>query len=401
MQSLFDRHVQMIRTTPNASSRQYVSTIHWDLPLIAIRGPKGVGKSTIMRQFIQQHYDLYDRSVLYCSCDGVYFASHSLLELADNFYKHGGKHLFLDEIHHYDNWSQEIKEMYDLYPDMRVVISGSSLLKLMTGDADLSRRCINYDIQGLSFREYLHLYKGIELPSCSLEDLLAHPGDLCQTVNHVCHPLAYFHDYLETGYYPFGNKITDKVDYFTTLEQVVNNVIDYELVRICKVDITNVRKIKALVNILAQSVPYEVDIQKIASQSNMQRKTVLEYLSHLSNGKIIQLLYSDLLTVKKLQKPDKIYLENSNLLYALATTPVHIGTAREVFAVNQLSERHTVEYSKQKGDFRIDGKYTIEVGGADKSYKQIADIPNSYILADDMEHPYGNKLPLWSLGFLY
>ena len=380
--------------------RECGTQINWDAPMLAIRGAKGVGKSTILRQYIRSHYQTTDRSVLYCSLDNNYFADHSILDLAEQFYRIGGKHLFLDEIHKYDNWSRELKEIYDLYAtEMRIVISGSSLLSLQQGNADLSRRCVNHDIQGLSFREFLRFYKGLEFPVASLEQILNEPFSIIEPVHKQCRPLAYFDEYLTCGYYPYYKD--NVVDYYTILNNVVRYIIEDELPRICKVELGNTRQIRALMNILASSEPFEVDITKLSVLSGLQRKTILTYLNHLSNAKLIHLLYSDYLNAKKMQKPDKIYIENANMLKALATHPLKEGTLRETFVINHLAFKHSVEYGKQHGDFVVDGKYTFEVGGAGKTFKQIADIPNSFILADDLDYPFGNKLPLWLIGFLY
>lgn len=373
--------------------------INWDAQLIAIKGPRGVGKTTLMLQYIKLHYELSTKEVLYCTLDSVYFSSHSLLDLVENFYKNGGKHLFLDEVHKYPTWSKEIKEIYDMYPDLRVVISASSLLNILNADADLSRRCIPYNMQGLSFREFLLFYKQISLPICSLREVIASPDELCLKVNELCRPLPFFKEYLQYGYYPFF--LRNQTDYYTSIEQVVSFIIETELPQLCGVDIGNVRKLKALLGILATSVPFEVDISKLATTIGIHRNTVIEYLNSLEKAKLLHLLYSDLMSVKKMQKPDKIYLDNPNLLYALAAHSVKIGTAREVFVVNQLSYEHEVEYGKKTGDFKVDGKYIFEVGGESKSYDQIADLPDSYILADNIEMPYRHKLPLWLIGFLY
>jgi len=399
MDTLFTKHDQYLQVTPMEIVRDCMNDIDWDAPMLSIRGPKGVGKSTLMRQYIKMHFAPDDRSVLYCSLDGIYFASHRLLDLAEMFYHRGGKHLFLDEVHKYENWSRELKEVSDLYPDLHIVISGSSLLSLSGGQGDLSRRCIDHDISGLSFREYLCFYKGIKIPRYTLEEILTNPVAICRQVNELCQPLAEFHTYLQYGYYPFYLHFPKS--YGTAIEQVLNLVIDEELPAICKVETANCRKIKALIDVLCSTVPFEVDISRMSQQSGLQRNTVIEYLSHLQKAGILNLLYSDLRNVKKMQKPDKIYLENSNMLYALMVNNVPIGTIRETFAVNQLSYLHMVEYGKKQGDFRVDGLYTFEVGGADKTYKQIADIPNSYILADDITTPIRNKLPLWMFGFLY
>lgn len=399
MDTLFEKQEAMLRATSMEIVRSFMDSINWNAPMLCIRGPRGVGKSTLLRQYIKQHFHSGSEEVLYCSLDWVYFSQHSILEVAANFYKRGGKLLVIDEVHKYEGWSREVKETAETYPTLQLMLSGSSLLKLLDGDADLSRRCRGYDMPGLSFREYLQFYKGITLPVYSLEELVAAPKEIAAEVNNVCRPLQHFHEYLRYGYYPFY--LTNPIDYYALIEQTTNYVIDVELPQQRKVNPANCRKIKALLNVLAQQVPYDVDISKLSSASSLQRNTVLEYLNHLDNAKLINLLFSDNMSVKKMQKPDKIYLENPNLLYALATTPVNIGTARECFTVNQLSHNHTVEYGKAQGDFRVDGKWTFEVGGNGKSFHQIADIPNSFILADDIEMPRGNKLPLWMIGFLY
>lgn len=399
METLYARHDQYLQVTPTEIVRQCMCDIDWNAPILSLRGPKGVGKSTLMRQHIKLNYAADDRSVLYCSVDGIYFSTHKLIDLATLFYRNGGKHLYLDEIHKYENWSREIKEIGDLYPDLQIVLSGSSLLSLNDGQADLSRRCINHDISGLSFREYLRFYKGIDVPRFRLEDILQRPVEICRLLNDLCKPVVEFHEYLRVGYYPFYLHYSRS--YSTAIEQVINHVIDQELPAICHVEVANCRKIKALMGILCSTVPFEVDISRMSIQSGLQRNTVIDYLSYLQKAGLLQLLYSDIKNVKKMQKPDKIYLENSNMLYALAISDVPIGTARETFVVNQFTYEHEVEYGKKQGDFRVDGTYVFEVGGIGKSFEQIADVPNSYILADDIDSPQGKKLPIWLVGLLY
>lgn len=399
METLFAKQDRLLMLTSTEIIRTIMHKINWDAQLIGIRGPRGVGKTTLMLQYIKQHYKVYQRDVLYCTLDSVYFSNHTLLELVDTFYKNGGKHLFLDEVHKYPTWSKEIKEIYDMYPDLRVVFSASSLLNIMNADADLSRRCIPYEMQGLSFREFLLFYKQLDLPIYTLEEVLTSPEDLCSKVNAVCRPLPYFKEYLQYGYYPFYLK--NQMDYYISIEQVTNFIIETELPQLCGVDVANVRKIKALLGILATSVPFEVDISKLSTTIGIHRNTVIEYLNILDRAKLLQLLYADLLSLKKMQKPDKIYLDNPNLLYAIASSPVKIGTACETFVVNQLSCDNVVEYGKKTGDFKVNGLYTLEVGGEGKTYDQIANVPDSYILADGIETPYRCKLPIWVVGFLY
>ncbi len=399
METLFAKQDRLLKLTSTKIVRELMKQIHWETQLIAIRGARGVGKTTLMLQYIKLNYPTYSREVLYCTMDSVFFSNHSLLDLADTFYKNGGKRLFLDEVHKYPTWSKEIKEIYDMYPDLQIVFSASSLLQILNGDADLSRRCIPYTMQGLSFREFFLFYKNIELPIYSLKDILSFPEKLCAEVNDKCHPLPFFKEYLQYGYYPFY--LRNQLDYYTSIEQITNFIIETELTLLCKVDVANVRKLKALLGVLATSVPFEVDISKLATTIGVHRNTVISYLYDMDKAELINMLFSDLLSVKKMQKPDKIYLDNPNLLYALASQPVKKGTVRETFVVNQLAYLHQIEYGKTAGDFKVDGQYFFEVGGENKTYKQIADVPDSYILADNIETPYHHKLPIWCIGFLY
>lgn len=399
MDKLFKLQNRLLDRTPMQIVRECAKNINWNTQLLSIRGPKGVGKTTIILQHIRSTFPKGDRSYLYCKLDSGYFANHTLSELVEQFTMEGGKYLFLDEVHKYENWSTEIKDIYDYYPDLQVVISGSSLLSLMEGDVDLSRRCVSHDIQGLSFREYLQFYKNIRLPEYDLDYILQNAGEICSEVNTLCKPVAAFHEYLKVGYYPYYQHNT--IDYYDIIEQVVNYVIDEEMPRICKVELSNTRKIKALLYVLAQSEPFEVDMNRLSVQSGLRRETILNYFQYLQKAKLINLIYSDLKNVKKLQKPDKIFVADPNMLQALTTIPVKAGTIRETFAVNQLSVRHQVEYGRNKGDFLVNGKYTFEVGGEDKDYTQIANIPDSYILADNMEYASGHKIPLWMIGLLY
>lgn len=399
MDSLFIKQERLLAQTSTNIVRELMRNIHWNSRLIAIRGSRGVGKTTLMLQYIKLNYHPGSREVLYCTLDGIYFSNHTLLELIERFYLQGGKHLFLDEVHKYPAWSKELKEAYELYPSLRIVFSGSSLLNILNADADLSRRCLPYNMYGLSFREFLMFYKNIGLPLYSLQEILENAGGICQEVNQKCRPVQMFDAYLHEGYYPFftGNR----EDYYINIENVINLILEQEMPLLCGVDPAYVRKLKALLGILATSVPYEVDITKLAGTIGLTRNSVIVYLQNLDRAELIKLLYSDLLSVRKMQKPDKIYLQNPNLLYAIASAPVHIGTARETFVINQLSVNHEVEYGKAHGDFVIDHKYTFEVGGADKSFKQIADLPDSFILADNMEFATGKKLPLWLVGLTY
>ena len=403
MDTLFRKHDRLLANTSMDIVRDQMNQIHWNAQIISIMGPKGVGKSTLLRQYVTRNYQIGDRKALYCSADSVDFSTRTLVELAEQFFINGGELLIVDEIHKYkpgtSDWSKEVKEIYELFPKLKLIVSGSSLLKLKEGDADLSRRSIKYTMPGLSFREALRFYHGLDFPKWTLEDILTHPFDLWEMVTSKCKPVVHFKEYLEKGYYPF--LLEGEGEYFTRIEQVVNYIIETELPQICKVDVANIRKLQALVKLIAEEVPFELNANKIAGSMEIGRDTVVEYLKYLGDAKILNLLYSDRKKTGKLSKPDKVYLENPNLLYAIAPDKVEIGTARESFAMNSLSESHLVEYGKAHGDFKIDSKYTFEIGGRSKDFSQIAGIPDSYIFADDWDMPDGAKLPLWMLGFLY
>lgn len=398
MEALFRKHRIFMSQVSMKIVRQMINAIDWEKQLVSIRGSRGVGKTTLMRQYIRQTYGLNAGEALYLVMDSMYFTNHTLLEVAERFHMVGGKHLFLDEVHKYPTWSKEIKEINDLWPDLKITFTGSSLLQILNADADLSRRVLGYDMAGLSFCEYLKFYKGIELPSYSLDTILSDADNICQRVCEVCRPQALFEEYLRVGYYPFYDG--DEQEYYSRIENVVSFIIDQEMTQFCGVEPAYTRKLKAMLLFLANNVPYDVNIAKLSSYLEINKNTVLSYLASMEKAELLKLLYTDNKSVTKMQKPDKVYLHNPNMLYALSPEE-KIGTIRECFVANQLSTSHTVEYGKAQGDFKIDGKITIEVGGKDKSFDQIANIPDSYILADSMEFPIGKKLPLWLVGFLY
>ena len=401
MDRLFQLHDDYLSVVPMGYVRSYIKKIDWNLRLIAIKGPKGVGKSTLILQYIRQNFKVGDRHVLYCSADTGYFSTHSIVETASRFVKSGGTHLFIDEIHKYDNWSQEIKEIYDLYKSLHIVVSGSSLLRINDGRADLSRRLVEYEMPGLSFREYLRFNAGLDLEPVSLKDLLDNPTVFCANVLKKCRPLEFFHKYFKEGYYPFFFEY--KSVYQQQVENVVNYTIDTELTSRRGLEVGNTRKVKALLQILSGMVPYQVDISKISRITGLQRGTILKYFKYLEEAKLIHRLFAELDSVSDLQKPDKILLDNPNLIYALSETAPQVGTLRESFFCNQLlSAGHRVEYSGlESGDFRIDKKYFVEVGGEDKGFRQLYNEENGYVAADDIENAIFHKIPLWAFGFLY
>lgn len=401
METLFERHDIYLDDVPMGYVRSIMNTIDWDAKLIMIKGPKGVGKSTLLKQYIKRNFSTDDRHVLYCSADTSYFSTHTLVEVAMTFYRLGGRHLFIDEVHKYSNWSSEIKEIYDLYRDLHVVLSGSSLIQINDGEGDLSRRIIAYNMPGLSLREFIYFDTGLQLDSIALDELLENPNTFCSYVRNQCSPLEHFKQYIQKGYYPFY--FENKKTYSIIMESVIDHIVNNELVRFRCIDTGNTRKIKALLRIISEMTPYDVDITKLSKAIGIKRDTVLRYLCSLDEAKLTIRLFSKLDTITGLQKPDKLYLDNSNLLYALSSEKPQIGTVRETFFANQLiSAGHKLEYAGYKsGDFRIDNNIVVEVGGADKGFGQVKNEENSFVASDDIESASLRKIPLWAFGFLY
>jgi len=401
MEKLFERHDAYISTISMDYVRDMMQRINWDARLIVIRGPKGVGKSTLMKQYIKSHFDADDRHVLYCSADTNYFTTHTLVDVADTFVKRGGIWLFIDEVHKYTGWSREVKEIYDLHPDLHIILSGSSLIQINDGQADLSRRILIYDMPGLSLREFIRLDQGLDIEPTTLDQLLASPNQYCRKVMSLCRPLEHFANYQRFGYYPFF--LEGKQEDYDKVENVINYIVDVELTKHRGIDVGNTRKIKALLQVISQMTPYEVDIAKLSKATGIMRATVLKYLTHLEEACLIRRLFTDLKNVTDLQKPDKVYLDNTNLLYTLSPEKPEIGTVRETFFANQLaSAGHKIEYAGfKKGDFRVDDTIVIEVGGHEKGFSQISGQENAYVAADDIESAYRGKIPLWAFGFLY
>ena len=398
MQTLFERNNRLLARVSTEFVRSLMNDIAWQQRLIGIRGARGVGKTTLLLQYQLMLFGMANPKALYCSLDHPYFLNHTLLETAEQFDRQGGECLLLDEVHKYPHWSREIKNIYDSIPTLKVVFTGSSLLEILNAEADLSRRCLSYVLPVLSFREYLTFFHQLSLPRLTLPELLEKAAPLCADINRHVRPLQFFSHYLQQGCYPFGKEDADS--YEQRLQAVADLILQMELPELRKVEMGNVRKIKALLVTLANNVPMLVDTTRLAMLTGISRPTVLTYLQYLQQSGLIRLLYSDELSVKKMQKPDKVLLGDSNLLYAFSQTSPLIGTVRETFLCSQLAYQHSVEYTK-KGDFLIDKQFTIEVGGQSKDGKQIASVPDAYIAADDTEYAFGNKLPLWLFGLLY
>lgn len=397
MEALFEKFYKKIDFINLDFKRSLMNEIQWESRLIGIKGARGVGKTTLLLQFIKEHLPINELT-LYVSLDNIWFAENKLSKLVNDFVKKGGKYLFLDEVHKYPNWSQELKNIYDDYPELKVVFTGSSLLEVLNARADLSRRAVVYMLQGLSYREYLEIKLGVKLPKLELDDLVKNHLELAKEFNRLINPLQYFEEYLKTGYFPYFLEVPSL--YYHRIEEVINMIIEIELPLLRKVDSTYISKLKQLLQIIAESVPFIPNVSKLSERIGINRNTFTAYLHYLQEANLTRNLYKDAHGISLLQKPDKIYLENTNFQYALAPRNTVIGSIRETFLVNQLSYQYQVEYANQ-GDFLINRSYTIEVGGKGKAKKQILGIDKSYIASDNIEYGTGNKIPLWMFGFLY
>jgi len=397
MDNIKEKHRKKITFTSLEFIRSAMNTIDWSSRLIGIKGARGVGKTTLLLQFIKKHHD-NDPTVLYASMDDIYFTDNTLIDFATSFARQGGKRLFLDEVHKYQNWSQEIKNIYDDLPELKVVFTGSSLLEIINARADLSRRAIVYKIQGLSYREYLVLSLSIQFDVFPIEDILFHNAEITEIINQKIKPLQYFAHYLSNGYYPFFKE--SETLYHARLAEVVNMIIEFELPLLRGVDIAYTNKLKQLLYIIAQSVPFVPNISKLSERIGINRTTLITYLNYLQEAGITRNLYKQAGGITQLQKPEKIYLENTNLAYTFTSEKPNTGNLRESFLANQTGFQHQLTYPEQ-GDLIIDQKYLIEAGGSKKTNKQITGIQNSFIAADDIEFGYDNKVPLWLFGFLY
>lgn len=397
MNGLHEKYIRKIDATPMDFTRSLMDTIRWEARLIGIKGARGVGKTTLILQYIKKNIPI-DQSSLYVSLDNIWFADNTISSLVDQFVKQGGKFLFLDEVHKYANWSQELKNIYDDYPELKIVFTASSLLEILNARADLSRRAIVYTMQGLSYREYLNLKLGLHLPSYSLSDILEGHLEISREINTHIKPLQYFSGYLQQGYFPFFQEVPEL--YFQRIEEVINLILEIELPLLRKVEVAYVSKLKQLLQIISESVPFVPNVTKLSERIGVNRNTFVSYLYFLEEAHITRNLYKDAKGITQLQKPNKIFLENTNLQYALSPDQANIGNIRETFFLNQLSAKHTLEYIDGT-DFLVDHQYLFEVGGKSKNRHQISNQDNSFLVADDVEYGMGNKIPLWLFGFLY
>lgn len=386
LQVTFDK---LLRETRVDFHRYMYSEINWDNRMTGLVGPRGVGKTTLVLQYIKEK--LNRNEALYVTAEDFYFASHRLLDLADDFSKQGGKYLFIDEIHKYKDWSRELKLMYDYHSELKVVFTGSSVLDINKGISDLSRRAALYKMQGLSFREYLWLFHRIEMPVYSLQDILKQQVILPEEFR----PLAYFSDYLQRGYYPFALEH----DFDLHLQQIINITLETDIPQYADMNVSTGRKLKQLLAIIAKSVPFKPNMSSIASMLNVSRNNIADYCLYIEEAGLIAQLRDVTGGVRGLGKVDKIYLDNTNLIYSLGHDVSEVGNMRETFFLNQMRVKHDV-ITSPISDFLIDDM-TFEVGGKNKKQKQLQGVEKGYVVKDDIESGYMNVIPLWQFGLNY
>ena len=396
LQYLFNNYHRKIARIDLRYKRYLYDQINWSARIISIKGARGVGKTTMLLQHILENYEDIDKT-LYASLDDLWFATHSLIDLVDWADQHGMQRLYLDEVHKYEGWSETLKNIYDSYPDMSIVYTSSSLLIMDNGKVDLSRRQTAYTLYGLSFREFLAFENVLHYPAIPLEDLLQ---------NHVRHAMqivqkvkvaSYFETYLEHGYYPFYREVGE--DFASRLREIVSVVIDSDLPAVENMTFETIQKVKKLVMIISERVPFEPKMSELWAQLATNNELGLRMLYALDKAQILALLSSKAKNYKFLYKPDKIFLGNPNLMHALCPM-VNKGNERETLFCCQLQVNNDVKHPL-RGDFLINDKYLFEVGGRKKSFEQIADVPDSFLAVDDTEVGHGNRIPLWLFGFTY
>lgn len=378
-----------LQQTISAFHRYMYSQVSWQARMFGLVGPRGVGKSTMILQYIKEHRDTCH--MFYVSADHLYFSSHSLVELVDEFAKEGGEQIFIDEIHKYEYWSRELKQIYDSHPDIKVMFTGSSVLDIYKGYADLSRRAPIFMMQGLSFREYLMLFHNIEIPIISLDEILSQKAKL-PTIDH---PLPLFWDYLKRGYYPFATESNFEL----RLRQVINQTMEVDIPLYAKMNVSTGRKLKKLLAVISQSVPFKPVMDSIATVIGVSRNVLPDYFLYMEQAGMIGQLRDDTGGIRGIGKVDKVYLDNTTIAYLLGGASADIGNIRETFFYNQMRVTTDV-ISSRISDFEIGGR-TFEVGGKKKGKKQISDAIEGYVVKDDIEYGSGNIIPLWAFGLTY
>ncbi len=396
MEKLFEKSYQKLMRVPMQFKRYLSDQIEWNSQLIGIKGARGAGKTTLILQYAKQYLPT-NHQTLYVSLDDLHFTENSLVDLANKFAMQDGKYLLLDEVHRYANWSQELKNIYDDQPELKVIFTGSSMIHLNQAKGDLSRRAVMYELEGLSFREYLNYSLGHNYSSISFDDLINNHTQIAIDLIKKIRPLAHFKNYLEYGFYPYFKE--DPKIYPQKLAETISLALNIDLPSTYDISYGSIEKIRLLLHIIAASVPFKPNISKLSERIGVSRNSLIQFIRHLEELRVIKGLYADTKGIGILQKPEKIYLYHPNLQYALANEVWNTGTMRESFFINQLGMLAPLQYSKD-GDFVFKG-YTFEIGGKKKTNKQVKHLENSFVAADDIEIGHQHKIPLWLFGLLY
>ena len=387
-----------LTATPTEFHRYLFYEIDWEDKLIGIKGPRGCGKTTLLLQHIKQSFHGQElEKVLYVSLDNIWFADNKILDLVDFHYNHGGTHIFIDEIHYEPKWQTMLKNMSDNYPGMYIVYTGSSMLEIDAHEGDLSRRQVMYEMRGMSFREYLEYEGVVKHERLTLEQLMDNHVEIAMDICSRTNVLGCFNKYLREGYYPFYKAVRQGFD--SRLLATVNQVIESDYPQIDDVTVATIRKTKKMLMVLSECVPQLPNMSQLYRELETDRNNGLKMLRALERGGLLLLLGSKAKSINQLSRPDKIYINNPTLMYALSPR-ADIGSVRETFFMNQLSQAHELSYPKA-GDFLVEGRYLFEVGGKGKTFSQIKDIPDSYLAVDDTEIGRGARIPLWLFGMLY
>jgi uncharacterized protein len=397
MDFLYQNHQKTIAELKTEFRRDFIDQIDWDERMIAIKGARGVGKTTLMLQYIKETHKTANQA-LFVSMDDIQVSGLSIWEIAEYHYNQGGTHLYIDEIHKYANWSIELKNIYDKLGGLSVCFSSSSILQVYKGYADLSRRVVSYQLHGLSLREYIQIETKSRFEKYTFQEILKNHVEISTQIIERIKPLAYFNEYLKMGYFPFY--LQSKKSYYQKLTTILGVTLEVDLPYILDINIHNIGKLKRLIKVIAGAVPFQPNISKLAESVELTRNTLTQYLYYLEQAEIINLLTVNTKSYSHLTKPEKIFLQNPNLAHAINWETVNRGTFRELFFLNQLKTTQQVNFTKI-GDFLVNEKNIFEIGGSTKTFAQIADIEDSYLAVDEIEIGHKNKIPLWLFGFLY
>lgn len=400
MDYFFETSRRRAHATDEIFVRSLMDEIEWGARLVGIKGARGVGKTTLLLQRMKRllEQECREDELLYLSLDNIRFSEVKLSDVVHSFFIQGGRYLFLDEVHRYREWSVNLKNIYDDYPDMKVVFTGSSLLEILNAGADLSRRAVVYTLQGLSFREYINLTQERNFPRISLKSILDDHVQVATEITSQLKPLVFFRKYLQYGYYPYFRE--QESIYFQRVNEVLRLILEIELPQLRGVAPSAIPKLWHLLLAITESAPFIPNISKLSERAGIMRNTLIDYLRYLDEAGVTYSLHRDAKGITRLQKPDKLYLENTNLMYALGDAQPDAGGLRETFFCNQLKYRSLVEYPDAM-DFIVDRRWVFEIGGKGKSEKQLKSTESGYLVADNMESGFGRKIPLWLFGFLY